>query len=348
MDRLFGALSTALNLTLYDPPFESDESRAMISEALEALAEGSEALEEHDQLGPAYGHLKRSLARDAREAELRFRQGRYQGVRFLLTQLTSSCVACHTKLPGEGQFDLGERFVERARIKSLPTEQRARLLVAVRQFEAAMEVYEERFHSERVMPHEFLASGELSDYLEIALRVLDDGRRAQRTLEYLGARDDVNAFMASELARWIAVIDTFDADAARETRMATARRLIHEANRLNAFPLDRHGLVHFILASRCLLRHLDAHPDDVDPAEAYYLLGVCEAHISRSAWVSETEFYLESAVRADPASPFASLAVDFLDAYVEEQYRGSGGVMVPDDVRERIDSLRTMVDSSRQ
>jgi hypothetical protein len=348
MDTIFGALSTALNLSLFDTPFESEENRAMITEALGVLAGNAAALDMHaGELGPGYGHLQRSLARDAQEAAIRYRQGRYQGARFLLTQLTSSCVGCHTKLPSQRPFDLGRRFVDRARIEDLRPEQRARLLVAVRQFESALDVYEERFRSERVLPHELAASGELAQYLTIALRVLDDERRAIRALERLRRRGEVTTFMASQLAQWIQATEEFDAEGARHARVATARRLIHQANQKNAFPGDRHGLVHFILASRCLFRHLDEHRDDADLPEVYYLLGVCDSHISRSAWVSEADFYLESAVRADPSSPFAARAVDFLEAYVSEQYRGSGGVMVPDEIRARLDELRAMVESSR-
>lgn len=343
MESIFEALSTALNLSLYDSPFRGDQERAMITDALELLADSAAALEIH---APGYEYLERSLARDAREAALRYRQGREEGATFLLTRLTASCMGCHTRLPADQSYDLGHEFVRRARIESLPPLRRARLLVAVREFEPAMDVYEDYFRSGEVLPQEMAADGSLPAYLTLALRVLDEDRRARKTLERLSGRDDCTPLMSRRIAQWVGAIRRFDAGVADRTPVATARRLIHEAGAADhpGTPArDGDGLAGLVLASRCLLRYLDAHRDDAGLPEVYYLLGVCESGIAVSPWVSETEFYLEAAVRADPSSAFAGRAVDFLESYVREQYMGSGGVMVPEDVRARIEGLRRLL-----
>jgi hypothetical protein len=347
MDAIFDALSTALNLSLYDTPFDDPENRRMIMDALDLLAQNAEALETHgEELNASFDYLRRSLARDANEAILRYRQQQYDGAQFVLDQLIDNCVSCHSKLPGEEGFELGRRFVDRARFDELPVDRRVSLLVATRQFEDALELYEAHFGSESTDPQEVAAGGMLADYLEIALTVLDDRRRAARTLESLARRKDVTRHLRGLIAEWVKVIEAPGDPAGAE--LASARRLVHEARRQNVFPADRRGLVHFVLATGVLQRFLESRPkDDEDIAEAYYLLGICESHTTRSIWVSETEFYLESAVRTAPASPFARLALDFLDAYVSAEYTGSSGVMVPESVRERIDELRVLIDRSR-
>lgn len=348
MQMIFNALSTALNMTLYETPFEGGEDRKMIMDALDVLAENAAALDTHgEELNESFDYLRRSLARDANEAVIRYRQEQYDGAHFLLDQLISNCVACHAKLPSSRGFDLGRAFVDRARMEELSHDQRARLLVATRQFDEAMDVYEDYLRSKDIAPHEVAIGNVLGEYLKLALGVVEEPRRARRTLESFGRRDDVTGYLKSHVAEWVRVIDEVDVAGSSGAEMATARRLVHEARQRNVFPGDRHGLAHFVIASALLQRFLESRPADLrDVTEAYYLLGVCESHTTRSIWVSETEFYLESAVRSNPGSPYARLSLEFLEGYVTSQYRGSAGVMVPEEVRERLDELRDLVDQA--
>lgn len=348
MQGIFAALSTALNLTLYDTPFDAGDRRAMVTDALRVLADNASELESHgSDAGLDSDYLRRSLARDASEAVLRYQQEHYAGARFLLGQLASNCVACHDKRPAASGFDAGRAFMERARIESIPPAQLAPLMVAMRQFEPALDVYEQLFEFDETAVPELVATGAVASYLKVALRVLDDGPRARHTLERLRRREGVPGFLQSQIAVWIAAIESFDGRQAARAELATARKLIAAARELDSFPGNRTGMAHYVLASGCLLRFLDSAPPDADVAEVFFLLGVCESHTTESPWVSQTEFYLESAVRRDPASRFAASSVDFLEAWVSEQYRGSGGVMVPAEVRDRIDELRALIRSSR-
>jgi hypothetical protein len=343
MQTIFGALSTALNLTLYDTPFKDEEHRAMITEALSLLADSAAALEAHDELGPEYSYVRRSLARDAREAVLHYRQEHYAGAGFLLRQLVSNCVSCHDKLPASDNYDLGRAFVDRARIEDIPASQLAQLMVATRQFESALDTYEDLFRSGEHPPRELLANGDVAEYMKVGLRAMDEGDRVCATLRELRYRDDVAVEIASQIVEWVRVISSFERPSGARAELHAARVLIRDARNRKGLPGDYPGLAHFVLASGCLLRYLESHPEGEDLSEALYLLGVCDSHMSRSPWMSETEFYLESAVRADPSSRYAVLAMDFLETWVNEQYSGSGGMVVPEDTRERLGELRSLI-----
>jgi hypothetical protein len=315
----------------------------MITEALSVLADSAAALEAHDQLGPEYNYVRRSLARDAREAVLHYRQEHYAGARFLLRQLVSNCVACHDKLPASADYDLGRAFVERARIEDIPAHQLAPLMVATRQFEPALDTYENLFRSAEHTPRELVASGDVAEYMKVGLRAMDEGDRVCATLRALQHRDDVTAQIASQIVEWVRVISSFERPSGAHAELNASRVLISDARNREGLPGDNPMLAHYILGSGCLLRYLESHPEGTDFAEALYLLGVCDSHISRSPWVSETEFYLESAVRADPSSRYAVLAMDFLEAWVKEQYSGSGGMIVPEETQKRLEELRSLI-----
>ena len=78
-------------------------------------------------------------------------------------------------------------------------------------------------------------------------------------------------------------------------------------------------------------------------AEAYYLLGLAETRVRHSSWLAEAEFQLETAIRTDPASPWAKRAFALLEEETLAGYSGSGGLHLPDDVRAKLDELRGLV-----
>jgi hypothetical protein len=344
MRAIYEALATALDLSLDRARFEDPESREGVLDALGALAENAEALDAHGlELGESLGFLRWSLVRDVNEAILRFRQGQYEGTRFLIGRLTESCVACHTKLPADGNATV-EPLLRRADVAALPFEERLRLALATRQFDAALEALESRFASPDESATGIASGGMLTVYLEVCLRVRGDYARAIATLERLGGRPDLPRFFVGHLEQWLRTLRQMqDVDPAG-AEMDIARRLVRDARAHNIFPADRHGTADFVIASGLLQRHLAANPTDLDEvAEAFYLLGVCDSHLSQSYWVSETAHYLEAAIRTRPSSPYARLAYDFLESYVTMEFTGSGGMRIPEDVQHHLDALRRLV-----
>jgi hypothetical protein len=93
-------------------------------------------------------------------------------------------------------------------------------------------------------------------------------------------------------------------------------------------------LVRYDVASGALLRYVASVPDgDRRAAEAYYWLGVIESRVGRSFWLSQTEPYLEAAIRLAPGDPLAGKAYALLEEFVVGSYTGSSGQHVPPDVK---------------
>jgi hypothetical protein len=242
-------------------------------------------------------------------------------------------------------FDLGRDFVEDTRVQSLPPEDRLQLEIATRQFDRAMETCEQVLLSSETVPEYIAVTGIFEDYLKLAVCVEENPDRSISTLRAFAERPDLSSYIGNLVEVWVAALERLERDRNDESDLDAARELVHDAQGLNRFPADRHGLVQLIAASSLIHDYLTPEPTDkLSVSEAYYLLGLAESHISRSYWISETQFFLERSIRVAPESESAREAYDLLEAHTAAAYTGSGGVSIPPNVRAHLDELKRLVE----
>lgn len=345
MQAIFQALTTVFPLSLSDETFQKPANRQRIHEALQALANSAMQMTQHgQQASTGFDFLRQSLRDDAQKTLELFESDYFEESRFVLQHLTDNCFLCHSRLPSSRSFPLGKRFLEHMPMQQLDPLERMRLSVAARQFDAALASCEALLRSTAYSAAEIDLMALFEDYLRIAIRVHHDFPRAINTLETFRRRSDVPMYLADHLTAWMETLRSLQADTGQEHALSRARTLIQQGQRHNRYLADRQGLVYFLTASGLLHRYVDAN---VQPqrqqAEAYYLLGVAESYMPRTSWISETEFYLETAVRLAPTSPFGKKAFAFLEEYLAMGYSGALGLHLPSDVQKRLDDLRNLV-----
>jgi hypothetical protein len=121
------------------------------------------------------------------------------------------------------------------------------------------------------------------------------------------------------------------------------RRMTQEAEATAAKEGERALTVRYQAASGALQRFVASAPrSNPHTAEAYYWLGVIESRVGRSYWLSETEPYLEAAIRLAPGQPIAKKAYALLEDYVVGGYTGSSGEHVPPDVTAWLAELKRL------
>ena len=346
MAEIVEALEVALPASLSEARFADPSRRQALEAALGALRDGATTLESHGRERDAsFAHLSRSLALDAAEIERRFSAGRFEEARFLLGELVDTCVGCHSRLPAGGDSDLGRSLYERVNTEPFTAAERARLEVATRQFDRALETYEELFTSPDARALDL--EGLLVDYLVIAIRVDRDLERARDTLEQVAARPEVPAPLRELVRGWSQAAGELAGRGPGADPVGEARALVAEGEALRRVPADRAGLIHDLVASAWLMAYVAQHPeDDPSTAEAYYLLGVTELHADHGAWLSEPESYLETAIRNAPGSPAARMAYAVLEEETLADYGGSSGVHLPPEVARWLDELRALAEGS--
>jgi hypothetical protein len=348
MDQIFQALADVLPASLDEQRFAEPAQREAILTALGKLAAGGAQLEAHGrQRDASFGFLSLSLARDTEEIRRRYADGRTEEARFLLHEVTQDCVACHSRLPSERDASLGRRLMDEKRIAALPLDERARLEFATRQFERAQETNEALLASPEHAANDLDLTGVLDEYLELCLRVRRDLERPARTLERFAARPDVGPRLRVRVARWVESLRELAARKRAATPMEEAQALLALGGDRARFPDERDALVYDLAASAELLRFADATPPGPEAALAFFRLGEIESRIGRSFWLSQTEAYLETAIRMAPGEPFAPRALDQLEEFLVSGYTGSAGRQVPPDVQKRLAELRSLVAAAR-
>jgi hypothetical protein len=351
MQRLLRDLSYVFGLTLNGDQLEDPGNHDPILSCLNSLAGNAEQMEMHGEAAnPSTDFFRRSLARDANEAVLRFRQGQYEGTRFLIDQLVNNCFACHSRIPSDRLFLPGDRYLEDTAIEKLTAEDRARLQVTLRQFEEALDTYERLFASPQVSAEKIAVSTAFENYLRICLRVEDDCDRAIATFNRFRKRPDVPSYLDTRLELWTKDLRQLGKKrkVAQRDPLSQGRALIRDAQYHNEFPNDPRGTVRFVAATGYLHRYLQSAPTDTSRlAEAYYLLGVAESYITPSYWRSQTDVLLERSIRTSPRSVYGRMALNFLEEYTISGYTGSSGVNIPPDVQERLGQLRSLVESDQ-
>ena len=315
--------------------------------ALDNLAGNAERLKTHGsgrELG--FAHLSDSLARDSLDIRKRFAEGRIDEARFLLRHLTGTCVACHSRLPDDRKHALGKYLTEEQALSALPREERAQFEVATRQFGRALATYESLFSDPDTSIAELDLSGDLENYLELCLRVQRDPDRAISTLEGLASRKDLPSRLQPHVETWIEALrsleDARDGDAIEQSRELV--KPVLEDSRVS----EKSELVRLIAASGLLHRYVVSTagpPERV--GEAYYLLGIIESRIGRSSWASQTEFFLETAIRMGPKERYADDAFALLEEFLVSGYTGSSGTHVPPDIVQRLEELDELMKRAR-
>jgi len=346
MHAVYEAITHLLPLAMSEEAWADPSHAKAITQWLEILESRTGALEAHaDKRDPGFRHLSRSLSADVAEIRARRDLGRLEESRFFMIQTTSTCVACHSRLPSDRSFPLGEHLMEKVDTKSLSAHERIQIQVATRQFARALDEWERLFRDPNVSPSLIDLDGYLLDYLTIAIRVERQLERVRKTLRLFAKREDTPIYLKRHVEGWIRTLERIEPALKDPNRLARARALVTGSEGRFGGPLGREGTIIDLVASSILLQLIDeAKASEIEQAEAFYLLGVAESRSVDSYWVPQAEFHLEVAIRMAPSAAFAEDAYAALEEYVVLGYGGTSGQALPADVWARLQELRKILD----
>ena len=345
MAQIFTSLTTVLPISMDTKEFNDPKNHDKILGELRKMRDGTSSLVEHTKrFDGSYGFIAKSMSRDIKDIYNWYDKGATSESRYLLQQVSENCVSCHMKLPDPGHAPKMDHFFKDVAVAKLSLPEKARLQVALRQFDEALATWEDMFKT-WPRPNELFAMDTLPEYLKVVIRVKGDTKRGFAALDGLSKRADLPKFMAREVTAWKSSLQKLSGEMSKTgNELTRAEKIVKNARSAMEYPMDRTGMVDYIVASGLLNRYLQDKAIKAEKtSEAYYLLGITESLIGRSTWLTQTDYYLEASVRAAPKTRSAQKSFEALEQQILMEYSGSGGTNIPDDVLANLEELRGLV-----
>lgn len=353
MQDVAGSLEVLLPLSMDSDAFLAADNRDTVLEHLSRLEESADALADHGGARSLdFRLLAAAFARAAKRIRENFEYFHPAEARYILMDLTQNCIACHSREEAQRELSLSsslEQYLEQGPISE---EERARLQVALRQFDGAMETWEDKFSKPDVEVVDMALDGDFVEYLTVAVRVRKEYQRAARQLASLKARDGTPFYLRRRLQTWIDDLERLGAASSeasddRPPEMSEIRETFHRRDTRPGLLWDDANLVSNLALSASLRKLATSSNADISPgqlAEAYYMLGVLEARtIGLYSSMPTMEYFWEAAIRTAPGSPHAVNAYALLEEYTVTGISGELPFEKTDETFARLAELRALI-----
>jgi tetratricopeptide (TPR) repeat protein len=349
MRDAFVALTELLPLTSSRAALEDPKNAKTIAGALDTLASLRHAFPENPKAQePATAALSTLFARYASDTRRRFDSGEYDSVGLRARTLASLCFTCHSRERSPADFADAQRRLDALALAPL---ERAQVLAATRQFDAALTAYRAILDAQPENERALLEYARaLQDTMAILVRVKDDARGTAALLEGLAKRSDLPPFLRVTLGAWRADVAAWEKerfDALKATPDALYRRaqeLVQKADGGRTFLADERRDVAYLRASGYLNLALGKNPKLKTRGEALYLLGVCAGALKSPLSWDVDLLYFEACVRENPKSKLARRCFQQLSDRVYLGYTGSSGTHIPEDELKRVTELQALAE----
>ena len=319
MQEVFDAIAYLLPLSLRDPALGGQWDRELVEQKLTVLEQATAGLVAHTRAeDPVSRDLARAFDTNTRDIAQAFREQWPGYAWFSLMGLTQHCAACHARLPAKDAGNFGQRLLARIDTRTFDESEVAHLLVATRDFDAALGTLERKLMKETSSPIELDDAGVLVDYLDVALVVRQDPKRADALLERFQGRADLPFYLAQRIAAWRASLTRYGGLLTGPASLSEARELFLAADGLTRAPRGKARAIHDLIAASILQRviHGTPPPEGEALAEAWYMLGVIALRTTEPRYsVPDMELNLAAAVRAAPHGPYAREAFALIEEF---------------------------------
>jgi hypothetical protein len=352
MKNVADSLEVLLPLSLDGDKFLSQANRETVDRNLAKLANSADALAEHGTSGSLdFELLAAAFARAAGRLRQDVREMQPSEARHILVDLTQHCVGCHSRDTARRDFPLSTALNKYLQDQPLDEAERARLQVALRQFQGALETWETVLSDPTIQPVDMAVDGDFVEYLTVAVRVEKAYQRAAEHLEKVSAREDTPFYLRRRLQTWVSDLKSLEHDKNRRLSMADARKAFLRPDTRPGLLWNDSGLVSDLALSASLRQLVASTDTDVTPeqlAEAYYMLGVLEARTTGLySALPNMERFWEAAIRTAPNSPYAVEAYALLEEYAATTFSGELPFERTDETFARLAELRSLIGIKR-
>jgi hypothetical protein len=310
----------------------ADKIEAQIK-ALRANFHTIETIPSRYKSQPGFLDNAKNVAELLDDADRRFAEGKTEYAWWRLQRLPTDCFSCHATYKVSSQYSNAAMVDE-----SLNPLERARFLLATRQFVEAKTTLVKVLHdpSYRMYDDQVLRS-----LLLVETRISKDPKESIALFQDILTTTQLPTDDSDTVKRWIKGLESWSKakPVPEAARLATGEKLIRlgatrgiEFQQDDVALLRGTALVHEGLESGKLT--------EAQRRKAIYLLGFAYNHLSQFFTEGWGELYLEKCIEEFPNTQEAKWAYNIYSDKVMDDFTGSGGSNIPDEVKLHLEDLR--------
>jgi hypothetical protein len=316
--------------------FMDEENKDEVFSIIQDLRKNFHRLEEvpsHYHTLPGFDENLTSVAELLDDSSRRFSEGKVSYAWWRLRKLPSDCFTCHATYKVQSHYS-NAAVVD----SSLDPLNKGRFLLATRQFKEAQEEFLKVIKD----PDAGLYYNEaLRSVLLIATRINQKPVEGARLLQQIVDTSSLPEEDARETREWIKELQSWSKEGSIKGKdsVAFAEQLINSGAASTATKpqndvslLRGTAILHEQLEQGTLKKELRP--------QALYLLGFAYTKLPLFFSESWAEMYLERCIKEFPGSPNAKRAFNVYRDQVIDDYTGTGGTDIPDEVKLHLEELR--------
>lgn len=331
-------------------PDSFDEGTYAKKETSQRLQQMLQSTKKLGHLSTKYSHdfhdLSDNLEHDINQSIHFFNNKKYRQSAFFVQNLTENCFACHSKYPENKKIPTPNSFYSRVHFKSMSQHDQAKLYVITRQFELAKNTLEAYFTD----PKSDFTSLDTSvvDYLGVSIGILNDFASPQNCFKKMISVKKLDDSDHHLVKSWLDDLKTLEKERKLPIKnMKEIAAIIAKAKEKTDFIYDQRGYVYWTFIRSKLYQLALTSKVPNEKAEVYYWLGVSSSIFDRGYWVSQTQFYLESAIRLTEDNELAMKAYKLMEQNINLEFSGSGGTHIPEKDLENLKRFKSLASQKK-
>lgn len=352
MNRAFTALTELLPFIQDQASFLDKANEPVIEEKLLQLDKTlktakHETLLKHDLFAPSYALITENIS----ESVKAFKAGKKSYSHWMLQELTTLCLDCHTRMPEShaSSFQSGELQLEQAKFKTPYSLATAQLIV--RRYTDAKNTFL-RDIQDKLIKKDF--DNLLLPFQQILLidtKVQRDPEGMEKTIDLYLKKETIPDSMKKVLKRWNQRLVFWKKDLFYKNGIRNDQELkLFIKNKLTPLKktsyLDEGHQVDFLMASGLLSHYFFINQDTQMAPEISYWLGLLEKRLKRSNFFGSGDYFLKQCIRKYPQYPAAKECLNEYKESVEFDFSGSGGTLIPPEVQKEIEEFDKLLKNS--
>ncbi len=348
MQNLYKILVELTTDTSSDRRFNAPENRARIERNTQQLSEGAHHLmlpESSPDQDPTVRILSDRFQAESQRAFSALKSGNRAYARGILNQISSYCIACHTRNQSGPSFAV---LPLEPLSKGLTPIEQGRFLAATRQYDRALDLFQKIVNDPQGPVQSPLEWEQALRYgLSIAVRVKKDPEAAQALVERVLGAKNAPFFLKQDATQWKASIlkwkEEIPKRALTEEGLYTeAVGLLAQASQAQKYPMDHGADVLYLRASAVIHELLQTAPEGRKTPEALLMAGMCYDVLRPLNMEDIHEVYYEACIKKSPHTALSETCYRRYEQSTYAGYTGSGGFFLPEDVKEKLRTLEAL------